>query len=341
MTDEEKRRKGLQKGYYNEATELMADEQSAGYPQPVEEGGDTVAADGTRGGGEAESTGATGATGAAGGGGFSGSTNGELLEYLRQQMEASKPESKEERERRERLERTQNLAYGIADLGRALGNMYHTTQYAPNGYDAKSSMSEKQRERMERAEKARKARRDEWLNYALTRKKIEEGERSFSLQQEKDKAAAKRAEEDAAEKTRQFDEMMKWRKDEQKRKDAELELKNAMFDWRQKFESGKLDVAKLNAQIRQIAEQYKQNRSDINHNLSSWKRTKSYIFDEHGKKIGEVEERIVINPNTGEVELQENNVTYNSGGGQAQGGNGGGTKKQNPMGDGKKKNPMN
>lgn len=87
-----------------------------------------------------------------------------IADYYRQIMEDNKGESEEERERREKLERTRRIIGGIGDVSRALGNLYWTTQYAPNAYDGKSSLTEANLAREERAKKEREKRAAQYMN---------------------------------------------------------------------------------------------------------------------------------------------------------------------------------
>ncbi|MBR1850089.1 MAG: hypothetical protein IJ789_01820 [Bacteroidales bacterium] len=121
-----------------------------------------------------------------------------LLDYLHQAQEANKPESEEERKRRERSERTQGLVNGIGDLGRAIANLYYTTQYAPNGYDEGKSLSKAHQERLERARKEREAQSDRYLNYLKQEKAVLDGERSWKALIEKQQLEQKKWEDKEA-----------------------------------------------------------------------------------------------------------------------------------------------
>lgn len=77
-------------------------------------------------------------------------------------------ETDKQRMARERSERRRSVASGMADLGRAMANLYYTSQYAPNAYDPTQSMSAKTRERFEKAKADRDKDRDWWLRYSTT-----------------------------------------------------------------------------------------------------------------------------------------------------------------------------
>ena len=76
-------------------------------------------------------------------------------------------ETPEVRRRRERMESRHGMISGIGDTIRALSNLYFTTRYSPDGYDAGKSATTQHSERMERARRQRDADRNYYLNYAL------------------------------------------------------------------------------------------------------------------------------------------------------------------------------
>jgi len=85
-------------------------------------------------------------------------------------------------DRRARLAKAHQMVGGIYDMGRAIANLYGTTQYAPN-VDLES-MSDKARERYEKALAERNDYKDAALNYAL---------KGASLMTAKDKYEAEKA----------------------------------------------------------------------------------------------------------------------------------------------------
>lgn len=254
---------------------------------------------------------------------------------MMQEAQKRTNEDEETARRQERLARAHSFTSGIGDLGRALANMYFTTQYAPNGYDHnKDSLSEKAKARADKWRAERQRLQKEYYNYAMQGANAKNSRDAFKAQQER-----------YAEQLRQSQERI-----DQARRDYERKLDNEAFnrdykqmelDMKKAWNEGKLDVARMNAETRRMAEQYKKSRADINHNLASWEETSEDIFDERGKKIGTKKKRIVVNPKTGDLEIKES-VTQDNGGGSSQQGG----RKANPMGGGqsgtggKKKNPM-
>lgn len=122
-------------------------------------------------------------------------------------------ESEDDRKKRERRERSQNLVNGIADMGRAIANLYFTNRYAPNAYDSNQSLSEASRKRQERAKAEREKERDWHMRYALQRAGLQQGDQSFNFGVERARQAERRADEAAAEARRQFDETMEAKKE--------------------------------------------------------------------------------------------------------------------------------
>ncbi len=86
---------------------------------------------------------------------------------LDQMVSGYKPEDEKARKARERRERAQRVVNGIADMGRAMANMYYTSQYAPNAYSDKDSLSARSRERLEKANAERQKNDDRYLNMTL------------------------------------------------------------------------------------------------------------------------------------------------------------------------------
>lgn len=102
-------------------------------------------------------------------------------EILNNLLSGYKVETPEQKAARERREKSRAAVNGIADMGRALANLYFTTQYAPNAYNEQQSLSAKGRERMALAKAERDKERDAMLNYALNLGKIGEGEQGLRL----------------------------------------------------------------------------------------------------------------------------------------------------------------
>lgn len=78
---------------------------------------------------------------------------------LYEAMNPNKPETAEERAKREKREKREAVLAAVGDGISALSNLFFTTQYAPNAYDASKGMSAKAKERWDRLRMEREANR--------------------------------------------------------------------------------------------------------------------------------------------------------------------------------------
>lgn len=109
---------------------------------------------------------------------------------LMEDAQKSTQEDVEKAKRQERLARAHSFTGGIADLGRALANLYYTTDYAPNGYDhSKDSRSEKAKERADKWRAERQRLQKEYNNYAMQGANAMTGRERMRLEQQKAKLA--------------------------------------------------------------------------------------------------------------------------------------------------------
>lgn len=106
---------------------------------------------------------------------------------LNELAKRNRPETEEERKRREKRERSAKIIAGVTDGIRALGNLYYTTQYAPNAYDHRrdSAMTPLQ-EKLEALRRERKEAGDRYYNYVLQAGALE-NERDKAMQAEKER----------------------------------------------------------------------------------------------------------------------------------------------------------
>lgn len=72
------------------------------------------------------------------------------------------PETPEQRAAREKREKSEAILSAVGDGISALSNLFFTTRYAPNAYDASQGMSARARERWDRLRQEREARRREY-----------------------------------------------------------------------------------------------------------------------------------------------------------------------------------
>lgn len=115
------------------------------------------------------------------------------------------PETEEQRKKRERREKSRKIISAVGDGLQALGNLFFTSQYAPNMYNhEKSSQLNAQNAAIEKARKDREANEDKYLRFALSLGDAENERaktiRELEAEQERRKLAKEKAkrEEDAA-----------------------------------------------------------------------------------------------------------------------------------------------
>ena len=117
------------------------------------------------------------------------------------EAEENRPETVEQREKRERSEKSKKIIAAVSDGISALSNLYFTSQYAPNMYNPKASMTGAVDERIERAKAEREKKRDQYMNFAIKLGDIENGRartlRELEAQQERQKLAREKAQREA------------------------------------------------------------------------------------------------------------------------------------------------
>lgn len=120
---------------------------------------------------------------------------------MMQEAQRRTNEDEETARRQERLARAHSFTNGIGDLGRAIANMYFTTQYAPNGYDHnKDSLSEKAKARADKWRTERQRLKKEYYNYAMQGANAKTGKERMQLEQQKTKLAQDKWEKEEARK---------------------------------------------------------------------------------------------------------------------------------------------
>lgn len=97
-------------------------------------------------------------------------------------MNEYKPLSKEEVEKIRRRQKAEGIISGISDAAQAVDNLWTTSQYAPNMYNANEGMSAKAKARFEKEEADRKAKDAEFFNYAMTLGKVRDADKDRGLQ---------------------------------------------------------------------------------------------------------------------------------------------------------------
>jgi hypothetical protein len=110
---------------------------------------------------------------------------GELYKYLEEGMKANKPLTEEELKKLRRKQKIEGIISGVSDAAQSIANLYFTTQYAPNMYNAKEGMSAKAKERFEKEKAERDAANDKFYNYAMQYAKLkgEDADRGLQIWQ--------------------------------------------------------------------------------------------------------------------------------------------------------------
>jgi hypothetical protein len=213
-------------------------------------------------------------------------------------IESIKAGSEEERQKIERRRQAEETISGIADMGKALSNLYFTGKGAPNMYDPKTAMTPKARERYERALKNWEKNRAAAMSYALS-------QRANELKEESNKIAADR--------NNQLDNY----RAEKLRLEAEKQADQRLFkEWENQYKQGMLDVARERAAIQKAYNEGKL-RYDTYHTrlnkLAEYEKETTEWRDEKGKHKKEV--RKVRNPEGGTTTTTNTTTTPNQGSG--------------------------
>lgn len=201
-------------------------------------------------------------------------------------IDSIKAESEEERQKIERRRRAEETISGIADMGKALSNLYFTGKGAPNMYDAKTAMTPKARERYERALKNWEKNRAANMQYALS-------EQSAGLKQQANELAQ-----------RKLNELERHNKAIEDRQNKEYELREAKFEFDKYFKGESLKqkdrIAKMNDTLRRWQTERRFSQAQMAHLLASYD---EYEWrDDQGYKH---KTRVVQNPKTGYYSVEE------------------------------------
>lgn len=123
--------------------------------------------------------------------------------------EEYRPETEEQRAAREKRERSKRIIGAVSDGLSALGNLYFTTQYAPNMYDHEKGMGRAADARFERLRAERERKRDRYMNFSLRLGDLENQRastlRELEVLQERQKQAREKAGREA--------ELQRWKAD--------------------------------------------------------------------------------------------------------------------------------
>jgi hypothetical protein len=201
-------------------------------------------------------------------------------------IDSIKAGSEEERQKIERRRRAEETISGIADMGKALSNLYFTGKGAPNMYDPRTAMTPKARERYERALKNWEKNRAASMQYALNKQ-------SADLKQQANDLAQRR-----------LDEQERHNKAVEDRQNKEYELREAKFEFDKYFKGESLKqkdrIAKMNDTLRRWQTERRFSQAQMAHLLASYD---EYEWrDDQGYKH---KTRVVQNPKTGYYSVEE------------------------------------
>lgn len=113
---------------------------------------------------------------------YKASSYAELIPELQKHMQAFKPLSEEELKKLRKKQKIEGIISGISDAAQAVSNLWFTTQYAPNMYDAKEGMSAKAKARFDKEKAERDADAERYFNYAMQIGKMKDADRQAGLE---------------------------------------------------------------------------------------------------------------------------------------------------------------
>lgn len=189
------------------------------------------------------------------------------VDWLLSQYDAMRRDDEAEARR----QKSRDMVNGIADMARAIGDLYHTDRYAPSQEVDKSLMSEVSRKRYDKAKAERDKRRAEYLNYVQNVSKQRNAEEGYRLRNEQ---LALR-EKELALKT----DKLNMAKDEQEWKhgieEAKLELKRQEAEIRQAYYDKKITLEQQRVALQRL--------SKIRHQLDEYE--ENYEYDPVSGKV--------------------------------------------------------
>lgn len=161
---------------------------------------------------------------------------------LHRAMNPDAIETPEQKEAREKKEKRQAIFSALGDGISALSNLYFTTQYAPNAYDASQGLSAKARERWDKLNAQREARRKEYYEGYVRAQQLDDAnerdDRNWNHTLEREKKADE------------------YRDKQDRRAEAKAERDDALAQLRLDLMQGKIDEQTAAAQEREIKAKY-------------------------------------------------------------------------------------
>lgn len=207
-------------------------------------------------------------------------------------IDSIKAGSEEERQKIERRRQAEETISGIADMGKALSNLYFSGKGAPNMYDPKTAMTPKARERYEKALKNWEKNRAARMQYALSKQ-------SADLRQQ------------------QLDESERHHKEQEDYNRARMEMEAAKQQWKELLADKQLSlkekIAMMNDATRRWSTSMRLSQATIAHTLQPYIVTEEDMYDKDGRKIGKKKTRLIIdnNGNVKDIKTEEERSTTN------------------------------
>lgn len=183
---------------------------------------------------------------------------------LFQQMNPYKPPTPAEVEHERRKQRQRSIFAAISDGISAMANIYYTSRYSPNAWDANNSMSKKTRERWEKAQKEREANQRTYMDGYLRAMAMDDekarNERNWRHTLKREEIADKRYEDEIAHRDKlegidkdRYDEGIRYRNARDKVKDDQ---------WQKTFqENSAQNQQRMALETRRLSREIKQNDS--------------------------------------------------------------------------------
>ena len=191
---------------------------------------------------------------------------------------ANKPLTDEQLEAQSKKERRDKMFAAIGDGISALSNLFFTTQYAPNMYDGRNSMSERMRARYDKLNKEREAREKEYSAGMYNAIKYDA---EMALQKERSRREAAKAERDA--------QLFKLQLDLQNKKisaaDAEAQRKQIEADFAKELGAAKVQTEKSRGKAHEAAASASRARANYYNNGGSNGGKKNPSLTISGEKI--------------------------------------------------------
>lgn len=189
-----------------------------------------------------------------------------------------------------RRQKSRDMVNGIADMARAIGDLYHTDRYAPSQEVNKNLMSEVSRKRYDKAKAERDKRRAEYLHYVNNVANQQNAEEGNRLRAEANRLRERQLDQQA-EKDKEMSEYRNAKLDfEKAQKAIENALKEEGLNMRER-------IARMNNATRQMTTNQ---RATLISPYKEWTEV-----EEKGGKKTTIKYRLTIDPITGEIKGEE------------------------------------